>query len=55
MMMQYVVTTRKPSDHVVAAFWAEHDAKDYASWRNAGRRVWVVKPIEHPVDIKPTS
>lgn len=45
--LTWQVVARTNPDHVTAAFALEHLARDYARWRNAGRRTWkVVEKVE---------
>ena len=37
-----VVRQRMSNPYILAAFATEASAKDYARWRNDGRRVWKV-------------
>lgn len=43
--MTWEVAARRQTDFVVGQFLTESAARDYARWRNEGRRVWIARPI----------
>lgn len=47
MTLRYQVVARV-NGYLIAAFTTETAAKDYARWRNDGRRTWRVIDTENP-------